>query len=237
MGRLTVYARPGQQSRIINRLNTEQRSPRLSLRFLINYRSSKALADRTPSPLGEVNIWRGGWGPAGGPTLYLLCNSGSRPPFSPCGQVRPPQVHLTKLGDGTKVRIKVIGEGEEIYNLQGGRSRASLLSSCFHLSYLASDAPRKDQLLGNLKLNCMKQIILQFACEECDFKGTNEKLFKQHKRISALRRLILKELPNSSSTSDRATGELILFLHNINRPATVESLQNLNSVRTWHQAA
>ena len=91
--------------------------------------------------------------------------------------------------------------------------------------------------LGNLKLNCMKQIILQFACEECDFKGTNEKLLKQHKRISALRRLILKELPNSSSTSDRATGELILFLHNINRPATVESLQNLNSVRTWHQAA
>ena len=126
MGRLTVYARPGQQSRIINRLNTEQRSPRLSLRFLINYRSSKALADRTPSPLGEVNIWRGGWGPAGGPTLYLLCNSGSRPPFSPCGQVRPPQVHLTKPGDGTKVRIKVIGERFTIYKA-GEAERASYL--------------------------------------------------------------------------------------------------------------
>ena len=83
----------------------------------------------------------------------------------------------------------------------------------------------------------MNQIILQFACEECDFKGTNEKLLKQHKQVSALGRPIFKELPNSSSTSDRATGELILFLHNINRPATVESLQNLNNVHTWHQAA
>ena len=98
------------------------------------------------------------------------------------------------------------------------QSWAGLLSSCSHLSYLASDAPSPCQGPPEL-LTKSKNQNLNLKKTECRKLKSNQ------------------DLPRSCPTSDEGrTAELIPLLHNINRPAKVTRPLRISRVwLTWHR--
>ena len=135
------------------------------------------------------------------------------------GKTDPHRCVLTKSGDRAKVRrIRVIAEKDLQFTRGGQQSRAGLLSSCSHLSYLASDAPSPCPGPPEL-LTKSKNQNLNLKKTECRKLKSNQ------------------DLPRSCPTSDEGrTAELIPLLHNINRPAKVTRPLRISRVwLNWHQ--